>query len=157
MSKIHPFLWFDHQAEEAATFYVSLFPNSKITSASRYGEGSPGQAGTVMTIGFELDGRPFTALNGGPIYRFTEAVSFVIDCDDQAEIDRYWQALGVEGGEPGQCGWLKDRFGVSWQVVPRALPALIGGSDPVKARKAVTAMMQMKKLDIAALEAVRES
>jgi len=153
-----PFLWFDREAEEAANFYVSVFPNSRITDAVRYGPGSPGGGeGTVMTIAFELDGQGFTALNGGPVFKFTEAVSFVIDCADQAEVDHYWQKLGEEGGQPGQCGWLKDRFGVSWQVVPRALPSLLGGGDRAKSQKAMAAMLKMKKLDIAALEAAREA
>jgi len=157
MSKVTPFLWFDTQAEEAANVYVGLFPNSRITSVSRYGDAGPGPKGSVMTIAFELDGRPFTALNAGPVFKFNEAVSFVIDCDDQAEVDRYWDALIANGGQPSQCGWLKDRFGLSWQVVPKALPSLIGGSDGAKAQKATAAMLKMTKLDIAALEAAREA
>lgn len=152
MPKPHPFLWFDDQAEDAANFYVSIFPNSKITIVNRYGEAGPGPKGQVMTIQFELDGQTFTALNGGPHFQFNEAVSFVIDCADQAEVDHYWDKL-VEGGAPSQCGWLKDRFGLSWQVVPTALYALIGDPDPAKAQRATQAMLKMVKLDIAALEA----
>jgi predicted 3-demethylubiquinone-9 3-methyltransferase (glyoxalase superfamily) len=118
MQKITPFLWFDNQAEEAARFYVSLFKNSKIGQVARYGEGGPGPKGQVMTISFELDGVHFTALNGGPIYKFTEAVSLQVDCTDQAEIDELWDKLTADGGQPGPCGWLKDRFGLSWQIVP---------------------------------------
>lgn len=157
MPKISPFLWFDNQAEEAADFYVSIFKNSKIVNAVRYGEGGPGPAGTVMTIAFELDGQSFTALNGGPIYQFSEAVSFVINCEGQAEVDRLWEALTADGGQPGRCGWLKDRFGLSWQVVPTALPSLLGGSDAKKSQRAVAAMMQMTKLDIAKLQAARDA
>ncbi len=155
MPKIHPFLWFDDQAEEAMNFYVSIFPNSKVLSVLRYGEAGPRPTGSVMTAAFELDGQPLTALNGGPHFKFTEAVSFVVDCADQAEIDAYWEKLGA-GGEPGQCGWLKDRFGLSWQIVPTELPALLGGPDPEKARRASEAMMQMTKLDIARLRQARE-
>ncbi|WP_374574660.1 VOC family protein [Phenylobacterium sp.] len=155
MPKPHPFLWFDDQAEAAANFYVSVFPNSKITGVSRYGEGGAGPAGQVMTIQFELDGQGFTALNGGPHFSFNEAVSFVVDCKDQAEVDYYWDKL-VDGGAPSQCGWLKDRYGLSWQIVPSALPALLGGPDPEKSKRAVQAMLKMVKLDIAALEAARE-
>jgi predicted 3-demethylubiquinone-9 3-methyltransferase (glyoxalase superfamily) len=156
MQKIVPFLWFDTEAEEAAQFYVSLFRNSKIGQVARYGEGGPGPKGQVMTISFELDGVRFTALNGGPIYKFSEAVSLQVDCEDQAEIDRLWDALTSAGGQPGQCGWLKDRFGLSWQIVPGDMGRLIGGDDPAKSSRAVQAMMQMKKLDIAALEKARE-
>jgi predicted 3-demethylubiquinone-9 3-methyltransferase (glyoxalase superfamily) len=155
MPRIHPFLWFDDQAEEAMNFYVSIFPNSKVVSILRYGEAGPGPAGSVMTAAFELDGQPFTALNGGPHFKFTEAVSFVVDCADQAEVDAYWEKLGA-GGEPSRCGWLKDRFGLSWQIVPTELPALLGGPDPEKARRANEAMMQMTKLDIARLRQARE-
>jgi predicted 3-demethylubiquinone-9 3-methyltransferase (glyoxalase superfamily) len=154
MPSITPFLWFDTQAEEAMTLYVSLFPNSKITKAVRYGEHGPGPAGSVMTIEAELNGTTFVGLNGGPMYKFTEAVSFVINCETQAEIDRYWTALS-DGGHESQCGWLKDRFGLSWQIVPANLPALIGGGDPQAAGRAMAAMLKMKKLDIAALEAAR--
>ena len=152
MSKIHPFLWFDKEAEEAANFYVSVFPNSKILSEQRYGPGGPGPEGGIMTVDFELDGQRVTALNGGPIYSFTEAVSFVIDCQDQAEVDDYWDKL-LEGGTPSQCGWLKDRFGFSWQVVPKQLFETIGGSDAAGRQRAMAAMMQMVKLDVAKLQA----
>jgi predicted 3-demethylubiquinone-9 3-methyltransferase (glyoxalase superfamily) len=151
VQKITPFLWFDTQAEEAANFYVSLFKNSKVGKVVRYGEGGPGPNGQVMTITFELDGLHFTALNGGPMYKFTEAVSLQVDCADQAEVDRLWEALTANGGEPGHCGWLKDRFGLSWQVVPANMAELIGGSQ-----RAVQAMLKMGKLDIAALERARE-
>jgi predicted 3-demethylubiquinone-9 3-methyltransferase (glyoxalase superfamily) len=151
MQNITPFLWFDTQAEEAARFYVSVFKNSKIGQISR------GEGGRVMVIGFELDGLKFTALNGGPLYEFTEAISLQVDCADQAEIDDLWNKLTADGGEPGRCGWLKDRFGLSWQIVPADMGQLVGGDDPAKARQAMKAMMQMGKLDIAALEAARES
>lgn len=156
MPKITPFLWFDNQAEEAAAFYVSVFPNSKITEVSRYGPAGPGPEGQAMVVAFELDGQAFTALNGGPHFRFTEAVSFYISCKDQAEIDHYWDGLQAGGGSPSQCGWLKDRFGLSWQVVPEVLPQLIGGPDREKARRGTEAMLKMRKLDIAALQAARE-
>jgi predicted 3-demethylubiquinone-9 3-methyltransferase (glyoxalase superfamily) len=153
MSQIAACLWFDTQALEAAEFYVSLFKNSKLGAVSYYGEGAQMPKGTVLTAAFELDGRAFTALNGGPMYQFTEAVSFQISCDDQAEVDRYWDALS-EGGKPGPCGWLKDRFGLSWQVAPKVLPQLLsGGGDPARSKRVFGAMMKMGKLDIAALEA----
>jgi predicted 3-demethylubiquinone-9 3-methyltransferase (glyoxalase superfamily) len=150
MQKITPFLWFDTQAEEAAHFYVSIFKNSKIGQAAR------GEGGKVMVVGFELDGLKFTALNGGPLYKFTEAISLQVDCADQAEIDDLWNKLTADGGEPGRCGWLKDRFGLSWQVVPASMGQLIGGDDPAKAGRAMEAMMGMNKLDIAELERARE-
>jgi len=155
MQKITPFLWFDTQAEEAARFYVSIFNNSRIGQIARYGDAGPGPKGQVMTIAFELDGMKFTALNGGPIYKFTEAVSLQVDCADQAEIDRLWAQLTADGGEAGPCGWLKDRFGLSWQIVPANMGALVGGDDPAKSQRAMQAMMQMGKLDIAALERAR--
>jgi len=140
MLKISPFLWFDDQAEEAANLYVGIFPNSRIIAV------------TPMTVQFELDGLPVTALNGGPRhYHFTEAFSFSVMCDDQAEVDRYWTAL-TEGGAESQCGWLKDRFGLSWQIVPKALPRLLGDPDRERANRAIQAMLRMRKLDIAALE-----
>ena len=140
MLKISPFLWFDDQAEEAANLYVGIFPNSRIIAV------------TPMTVQFELDGLPVTALNGGPAhYHFTEAFSFSVMCDDQAEVDRYWTAL-TEGGAESQCGWLKDRFGLSWQIVPKALPRLLGDPDRERANRAIQAMLRMRKLDIAALE-----
>ena len=156
VQRITPFLWFDGRAEEAAQAYASIFPNSKITSVTRYGKVGQevhGQTpGTAMTVEFSLDGQSFTALNGGPLYRFTEAVSFVVHCETQAEVDHYWVRLS-EGGDPAaqQCGWLKDRFGLSWQVVPRVLGELLGDPDPARAGRAMAAMLQMKKLDIAAL------
>jgi predicted 3-demethylubiquinone-9 3-methyltransferase (glyoxalase superfamily) len=150
MQKITPFLWFDTQAEEAARFYVSVFKNSKIGQVAR------GEGGKVMVIGFELDGLKFTALNGGPLYKFSEAISLQVDCADQAEIDDLWNKLTADGGEPGRCGWLKDRFGLSWQIVPANMGQLIGGDDPAKAGRATKAMMGMHKLDIAALQAARE-
>lgn len=152
MPTITPCLWFDTEGEAAATFYASVFPNSRITEVARYGEAGPRPAGTVMTVAFELDGQPFVALNGGPEFTFDEAISFQISCQDQGEVDHYWNALG-EGGEEGQCGWLKDRFGVSWQIVPTALPELIGDPDPQKSERVMEAMLGMKKLDIAALRA----
>jgi predicted 3-demethylubiquinone-9 3-methyltransferase (glyoxalase superfamily) len=155
MPKITPFLWFDGQAEEAVRFYVSIFKNSKIGEISRYTEAGPGPAGAAMVVAFELDGQGFSALNGGPVFSFTEAVSFVIDCADQAEVDYFWTALSA-GGETSQCGWLKDRYGLSWQIVPAALPRILSNPDPVKARRAMEAMLKMTKLDIAALEAAAE-
>jgi predicted 3-demethylubiquinone-9 3-methyltransferase (glyoxalase superfamily) len=131
--------------------YTSVFPNSRITSISHYGEGAPRQAGMVMVVAFELDGRPFTALNGGPQYTFSEAVSFQVMCDDQAQIDHFWDALG-DGGEPGPCGWLRDRFGVSWQIVPRRLTELLSQSDPETSQRVMQCMMGMGKLVIAELE-----
>jgi predicted 3-demethylubiquinone-9 3-methyltransferase (glyoxalase superfamily) len=153
MPKIHPFLWFDTEAEEAMNFYVSLFPGSKAGKVSRYG--GPGESGKVMTATFELDGQKITALNGGPHFKFNEAVSFVIDCQDQGEADYYWEKL-LEGGQPSQCGWLKDRFGLSWQVVPVQLHDYIGGPDPEGAQRAMAAMLQMTRLDIGALKAAYE-
>lgn len=152
MGRISPFLWFDSEAEEAANLYVSLFPNSKITRVARYGEGGPGKAGTVMTISFELDGLPVTALNGGPVFKLSEAFSMSVDCADQAEVDHYWDALIEGGGQASQCGWLKDRFGLSWQIVPRALPRLLADPDRAKAQRVMAAMLKMVKLDVAKLE-----
>ena len=152
MSKISPFLWFDAQAEEAANFYVSVVPNSKITQVVR-STGATGEAGSVLTVEFELDGQKVTALNGGPTFRPTEAFSFLVECDTQAEVDRYWDALQAGGGSPSQCGWLKDRYGVSWQITPKALLRLIASSDRDAARRATEAMLQMSKLDIATIEA----
>lgn len=151
-------LWFDDQAEEAAAFYTSIFPNSRIAAVQRFtkqGAGVAGkQVGTVMTVAFELDGQPFTALNGGPVFRFNEAMSIVVQCRSQAEVDHYWTRLG-EGGDPAaqRCGWLKDRYGVSWQVVPEELFEALGHPDPAKASRAAEAMLQMKKIDLAALRA----
>jgi predicted 3-demethylubiquinone-9 3-methyltransferase (glyoxalase superfamily) len=155
LNKITPCLWFDSEAEEAANFYVSLFENSRIKRISRYGKegfevhGRP--AGSVMTVEFELAGQTFTALNGGPIFKFTEAVSFQVHCATQAEVDRFWSRLS-EGGQEGPCGWLKDRYGLSWQVVPAVLPEMLLDPDPAKAQRVTKAFLQMKKFDIAALE-----
>jgi predicted 3-demethylubiquinone-9 3-methyltransferase (glyoxalase superfamily) len=151
MTRITPCLWFDTEGEEAASFYTSVFPNSRIVDVSRYGEGAPRPAGTAMTVTFELDGHRFVALNGGPDFTFNEAVSFQVGCKNQDEVDSYWSKLS-EGGEEGPCGWLKDRFGVSWQVVPDALPALLGDPDPDRAQRAMRAMLSMKKIDIGELE-----
>lgn len=147
---ITPFLWFDSNAEEAATFYVGLFENSRITHVARYGEAGPGPKGSVMVVGFELQGRRFTALNGGPMYKLTEAFSFLVECTEQAEIDRLWEQLG-EGGSYNVCGWLKDRFGLSWQINFAGLPELMTG-EPKVAQRVMAAMMQMKKVDIQALK-----
>jgi predicted 3-demethylubiquinone-9 3-methyltransferase (glyoxalase superfamily) len=152
---ITPFLWFDNLAEEAAKFYASIFPNSKVGEVVRYSEGGPAPAGTVMTVEFTLDGQPFTALNGGPHFQFNEAVSFVVHCKTQKEVDYYWDAL-LAGGKPSQCGWLKDRFGVSWQIVPDVLLELIGSSDPARAARVTQAMMKMIKLDIEGLTKAAE-
>jgi predicted 3-demethylubiquinone-9 3-methyltransferase (glyoxalase superfamily) len=149
--KITPFLWFNDNAEAAANFYISIFENSKITGIARYTEGSPGQPGAVMTVGFRLLGQDFTALNGGPIFKFTEAVSFVVHCETQKEIDYYWSKLSA-GGEAVQCGWLKDKFGLSWQIVPNALIKLMDGKDPARSTRVMKAMLKMIKLDIAGLE-----
>jgi predicted 3-demethylubiquinone-9 3-methyltransferase (glyoxalase superfamily) len=162
ITKISPFLWFDNQAEEAARFYTSIFPNSRITAIARYpeaGQETHGrQAGSVMTVGFELDGLPFTALNGGPVFQFNEAVSFVVSCDDQNEVDHFWNQLGEGGDEAArQCGWLKDKYGLAWQIVPRMLPELMTSGDPERSRRMFAAMMTMKKLDIAALKQAYES
>jgi predicted 3-demethylubiquinone-9 3-methyltransferase (glyoxalase superfamily) len=146
-----PCLWFDGQAEQAATLYVSVFPHSEIHGITRYGPGSMGTEGDVMTVEFSLDGQRYVGLNGGPQYRFTEAISFQILCADQDEVDHYWDGLG-DGGEPGPCGWLKDRFGVSWQVVPTRLFELLGDPDPDRAQRATQAMLSMGKLDIAEME-----
>ena len=151
MQKIVPCLWFDTEGEAAAELYTSVFPNSKILDVSRYGEGGPRSAGTVMTVSFELNGDEFLALNGGPQYTFSEAVSFQVMCEDQDEVDLFWSKLG-EGGEHGPCGWLKDRFGLSWQIVPTRLGELLGDPDPERAQRAMAAMLEMGKLEIAELE-----
>jgi predicted 3-demethylubiquinone-9 3-methyltransferase (glyoxalase superfamily) len=151
MQTITPFLWFDNQSEEAANYYVSIFKNSKITTVSRYGEAGPGPKGTAMTVVFELDGQEFIALNGGPHFKFTEAVSFSVSCTTQEEVDEYWEKLSA-GGQEGQCGWLKDKFGLSWQVNPTILGQLLSDPNPQKAKRVMEAMLQMKKIDIAALQ-----
>ena len=146
-----PCLWFDTEGEEAATFYTSVFPNSKITEIARYGSAGPRPEGTVMTVAFELDGQTFLALNGGPQFTFSEAISFRSSCKDQDEVDAYWTALS-DGGEEGPCGWLKDRFGVSWQIVPEALPKLLGDPDRERSQRVMAAMLQMRKIEIDELE-----
>jgi predicted 3-demethylubiquinone-9 3-methyltransferase (glyoxalase superfamily) len=151
MNDITPCLWFDTEGEEAAKLYTTVFPNSKILDVSHYGENTPRPAGTVMTVEFELDGQKFVALNGGPEFTFSEAISFQISCNDQEEVDRYWNALS-EGGAQGPCGWLKDRFGVSWQVIPEALPRLLGDPDREKAQRVMQAMLSMGKIEIDELE-----
>ena len=151
MQKITPCLWLDAEAEEAANFYTSLFEDSKILSISRYGPAGPRPEGMVMTVSFELQGQEFTALNGGPEFTFNEAVSFQVSCDSQEEVDRFWEGLS-EGGEEGPCGWLKDRYGLSWQIIPTVLPELVGHPDPEKAQRAMEAMLQMRKIDIATLQ-----
>jgi predicted 3-demethylubiquinone-9 3-methyltransferase (glyoxalase superfamily) len=161
MNKVTPFLWFDSQAEEAAQYYVSIFKKSgkksgqgstKITSVSRYPDGAPAPAGSVMTVAFKLAGQDFTALNAGPVFKFSPAISFVVSCDDQKEVDYFWTKLIEDGGAPNQCGWLTDKFGLSWQIVPKALPKLVGHRDKAKANRAMAAMMKMQKLDVQALE-----
>ncbi len=151
MPTITPCLWFDMKGEEAAAFYTGIFPNSRIVATARYPEGAPGPAGAVMTVAFELDGTPFVALNGGPQFTFDEAISMSIDCADQAEVDYYWERLS-DGGEESVCGWLKDRFGLSWQVVLVRLRELVDDPDPAVAQRAMTAMLQMRKIDIATIE-----
>ena len=151
MQKITPFLWFDNQAEEAVNFYVSVFKNSKVGTIARYGDSGPGPKGSVMTIAFELDGQNFTALNGGPHFKFTEAISLVVNCANQEEVDYFWEKLTADGGQEVQCGWLKDKYGLSWQVVPKILPELVQSGDPKKSERVMKALMQMKKLDVAKL------
>ena len=155
MQKITPFLWFDNQAEEAINLYVSVFKNSKILNMSRYGDAGPGPAGAVMTATFQLEGQEFMALNGGPDHKFTEAISLFVDCKTQEEVDELWERLS-EGGEQGPCGWLKDRFGLSWQIIPSVLGELLGDPDPVKSQRVMKAMLQMSKIDIAGLKAAYE-
>ncbi len=156
MKTIYPMLWFDNQAEEAANFYVSIFPNSEVGSVTHYGPAGPLAAGTVMTVDFELDGQRFVALNGGPEFPFSEAISFVVPCESQAEIDRYWDKL-VDGGEAAPCGWLRDRFGLSWQIEPIELVEMLSDPDPVKAQRVNEAMLRVfGKFDIAALRAAFE-
>jgi predicted 3-demethylubiquinone-9 3-methyltransferase (glyoxalase superfamily) len=149
--KITTFLWFDSNAEEAMNHYVSIFRNSKIVNVTRYGEAGPGPVGTVMVGNFQLEGQEFAALNGGPHFKFTEAISLVVNCDSQEEVDDMWAKLSA-GGAPGQCGWLKDKFGLSWQIVPRVLIELLQDPDPVKSQRVMQAMMQMTKIDIAQLQ-----
>jgi predicted 3-demethylubiquinone-9 3-methyltransferase (glyoxalase superfamily) len=151
MQNITPCLWFDTDGEDAANFYTSIFPNSKIQHIARYGSSGPRPEGTVMTVSFELDGQEFLALNGGPNFTFSEAVSFQVSCKDQDEVDKYWNELS-EGGEEGPCGWLKDKFGLSWQIVPTALPELLSNPDKEKAQRVMAAMLEMKKIEIDELE-----
>ena len=151
-NKLTPFLWFDSQAEEAARYYCSIFRKSKIGKIARYPEGSPGPAGSVMTVEFKLEGQDYVALNGGPHFKFTEAVSLVINCKDQKEVDYYWDKLLAGGGKPSQCGWLKDKYGFSWQVVPIGMTKLFTGKDKAKAQRAMQAMLGMVKLDLPAAQ-----
>ena len=155
MQKITPFLWFDNQAEEAANFYVSIFNNSRITIVTRYGEAGPGPSGSVMTVAFQLEGQDFTALNGGPQFKFSEAISLVVNCQSQPEVDDLWQKLSA-GGEEVQCGWLKDKYGLSWQIIPSVLIDLLHDPDSVKSQRVMQAMLNMKKIDIAALKKAYE-
>jgi predicted 3-demethylubiquinone-9 3-methyltransferase (glyoxalase superfamily) len=155
MPRITPNLWFDTEGEEAARFYASVFPNSEIKNVSYYGEAGPRAAGTVLTVDFVLDGQEFTAINGGPEFNFDEAISLLINCADQDEVDYYWTKLS-EGGEEGPCGWLKDKFGLSWQVIPIALGELLGDPDPGRSRRAMKAMLGMRKIDVAALRAAAD-
>lgn len=157
MQKISPFLWFDTQAEEAARFYVSVFKNSEMLNVSYYPESAPYPAGTAMSVSFVLDGVEFQALNGGPEFHFTEAISLFVTAETQGEIDELWEKLTSDGGEPGPCGWLKDRYGLSWQIVPPIMGTLLGDPDPVKAGRVMQAMMAMGKLDIAALRAAYDA
>lgn len=156
MQKISPFLWFNDNAEEAVKFYLSVFKTGKITSITRHGEAGPGPAGSVLTVGFELHGQEFTALNGGPSYAFTPAISFVVNCETQEEVDTYWEKLS-EGGHLSQCGWLQDRYGVSWQIVPTVLSELLGDPDTEKSQRVMRAMLQMVKLDINGLKQAAEA
>lgn len=156
MQKITTFLWFDSQAEEAVNFYVSLFKDSKVVSIKRYGKEVPGMEGKVLTAVFELNGQKFMALDGGPMFKFTEAVSMFVDCEDQAEVDHLWEKLTADGGEESQCGWLKDKYGLSWQIIPRELMQLMSDPDPAKAGRVMQCMMQMKKIDVAKLREAYE-
>ncbi len=151
MQKITPFLWFNDNAEEAAQFYTAVFPDSRIVGTSYFGEGAPRPAGTVMTVTFGLQGQEFTALNGGPEFGFTEAISFYVNCETPEEVDELWEKLS-DGGEESQCGWLKDKYGLSWQIIPSALGEMLNHPDPVKAQRAMQAMLQMSKIDIARLQ-----
>jgi predicted 3-demethylubiquinone-9 3-methyltransferase (glyoxalase superfamily) len=155
MQKITPFLWFDHQAEEAANFYTAIFKDSKIGAIARYGDEGPGEKGTVMTVTFQLQGQEFMALNGGPEFAFSPAISFFVNCETQEEVDELWEKLS-EGGEKQPCGWLRDQFGVTWQIVPTALGEMMSDPDAEKVRRVVKAMLQMSKLDIAALRRAYE-
>ena len=156
MQKITPFLWYDNNAEEAVSLYISVFKNSKITDITRYGDAGPGPKGSVMTIAFQLEGQDFIALNGGPMFKFTEAISLSVDCKTQQEVDELWEKLSA-GGQPGQCGWLKDKFGLSWQIVPSALVEMLQDQDAEKSNRVMQAMMQMRKIDIARLRRAYEN
>ncbi len=153
--KITPFLWFDTQAEEAANFYVSIFKNSKIKTISRYGDAGPGPKGSVMVVSFQLEGQDFSALNGGPVFRFTPAISFLVSCETQVEVNHFWEKLSA-GGRKDRCGWLQDKFGLSWQIIPTALSRLMSGPDPAKSGRVMQAMLQMDKIDIAKLQQAYE-
>jgi predicted 3-demethylubiquinone-9 3-methyltransferase (glyoxalase superfamily) len=155
IQKITPFLWFDSQAEEAAAFYASIFPNSKVSKVVRCGEAGPGPAGSALTVAFQLQGQSFVALNGGPHFKFTEAISFVVNCETQEEVDTYWEKLSAGGAEI-ECGWVKDKFGLSWQIVPTVLPELLGDPNPEKSARVMKAMLSMKKLDIRGLKQAYE-
>jgi len=150
--KITTFLWFDNNAEEAVNFYVSIFKNSKILNMSRYGDAGPGPKGSVMTCTFQLEGQEFIALNGGPHFKFTEAISLFVDCETQEEVDTLWNKLTADGGAPSQCGWLKDKFGLSWQIIPSALMEMMSDRDPAKSRRVMEAMMQMSKIELQKLK-----
>lgn len=156
MQKIVTNLWFDTESEEAAYFYTSIFKNSKINNISHYGEAGPREAGMVLTVDFELDGVRFTAINGGPEFKFDEAISLLVNCDDQAEVDELWAKLTADGGEEGMCGWCKDKFGLSWQVAPKQMMEMMEKGDPDKVNRVMSAMLQMKKLDVAALQEAYE-
>jgi predicted 3-demethylubiquinone-9 3-methyltransferase (glyoxalase superfamily) len=152
IQKITPFLWFNQEAEEAANLYVSLFQDSKVLSVTRYGDAGPGPKGSAMTVEFQLAGQKFTALNGGPVFKFTEAISLFVTCDSQEEVDSLWSRLTANGGQESQCGWLKDRYGLSWQIVPSRFMELMRDSDPKKTQRVMQAMLKMKKFDVARLE-----
>ncbi|MFN2594499.1 MAG: VOC family protein [Actinomycetota bacterium] len=156
MQKIHPFLWFDTEAEEAAKFYTSVFKNSRITNVAHYGDAGPMPAGSVMTVDFEIEGQPITALNAGPEFKFTEAISLFVNCETQDEVDYLWDKFTEDGGQESQCGWLKDKFGLSWQIVPEELPRLLQLEDKTKADRVMKAMMEMKKIETAKLRAAAE-
>jgi predicted 3-demethylubiquinone-9 3-methyltransferase (glyoxalase superfamily) len=151
MQKITPFLWFDNQAEEAMNFYVSIFKNSKAGRVTRYGDAGPGPKGSVMSVTFQLEGQQFMALNGGPMFQFTPAISLFVDCETQEEVDELWEKLSA-GGKPDRCGWLKDKFGLSWQIIPKALGELLGDKDPARASRAMKAMLKMSKIDVAEMK-----
>lgn len=156
MQKIAPFLWFNDNAEEAMKFYVSVFKNSKIVSTDRYGDAGPGPKGTLMSGTFQLEGQEFYALNGGPQFKFTEAISLFVNCETQQEVDELWAKLTADGGEASQCGWLKDKFGLSWQIIPTALGEMLGDKDPERSKRVMEAMLKMRKIDITALEQARD-